>query len=301
MKKNNIRYSKEKFKKLLRYIDNHRKQFVGSVATVGLTGFITLTSFLSFGCTQEEIDAANELISQLSTEQTVDNPEPEIEVVEPKTVIEPEVVEPVEEVNPRDMKAVYNLDFDVPIYTEEEVEQAKEKLQNNYADYNVKYEKDGEIRYYTEEERAAIKDDYYIANQDFFYQLYSMTNDFDPEKCYADNNIYFYDEEKDWTIKVSNNGIEIRGKDFMFKNTIRKDYFQTPAQLDRGQFITIGPGSYVLITNDVINEPIRTTIITVAEELETDIKTLEEYGYHNEELQYEHVGFEKTEELTLTK
>ena len=100
MKKNNIRYSKENFKKFLRFIENHRKQLVGSVATVGLTGFITLTSFLSFGCTQEEIDAANELINQLATEQTVDNPEPEVtvepEVIEPEAVVEPEVVEPFE-------------------------------------------------------------------------------------------------------------------------------------------------------------------------------------------------------------
>ena len=231
--------------------------------------------------------------------EVVEEPEiiEEVQEVVEEVVEEPEeVVEEPEEINPRDMKAVYGLDFDVPIYTEEEVEQAKYNLQNNYADYNVKYEKNGEIRFYTEEEREAIKDDYYIANQDFFYQLYSMTNDFDPKKCYADNNIYFYDEEKDWAIKVSDNKIAIYGKDFWFTNTIRKDYFQTPAQLDEGQFLTVGPGGYVLITNDVIIESIRTMYIAAAEELKTDIKTLEEYGYHNEELQYEHVGFEKTEE-----
>ena len=302
MKKNNIRYSKENFKKLLKYIDNHRKQFVGSVATVGLTGFITLTSFLATACTQEEIDAANELINQLSTEQTVDNPEPEVtvepEVIEPEVVVEPEVVEPVEEVNPRDMKAVYGLDFDIPIYTEEEVEQAKENLRNNYSEYN-----DVDGYEFSEEQIEAIKDDYYIANQDLWYQLYSMTKDFKVNTAYVDGKKNYYLEDKDWCIEVSKIEIIIYAENYMFSfkpSSIERGSYDVPNQIIGKCYLSIGPGAYTMIApgdfethrNDIKNNAGNFS-------LEDELEELEHYGFHHEEEIIEFVGYQKSESLTL--
>ena len=295
MKKKNIKYSKENFKKLLRYIDNHRKQFVGSVATVGLTGFITLTSFLATACTQEEIDAANELISQLSTEQTVDNPEPEItvepEVVEPETVIEPEVVEPVEEVNPRDMKAVYGLDYDVPIYTEEEIEQAKSNLTSNYDD-NIVESVDivAERGYtYTDEQLKEMAPDYYAANQDLWYQLNDMVKDYHGAPAGT-----YYDEENDLYITVDSKGtMNICGKNFEFKKRNNNDIKVPIGEIAYSNLIQVGPGTYAILGSNVTRQWAYEGSAGMYENYDgRSFETLENAGYNPQKIEHDCINIE---------
>ena len=314
MKKNNIRYSKENFKKFLRFIENHRKQLVGSVATVGLTGFITLTSFLSFGCTQEEIDAANELINQLATEQTVDNPEPEVtvepEVIEPEAVVEPEVVEPVEEVDIHDMEAMYGIK-DAPKYTDEEVALAQENVKNNYDDYNDI--QDDKVR---NEKLDAIAADYYAANQNFFGQLHVMTKDIDEaklSKLYATRVRYYYDEENDCVIELTKVGIGVYGKNFVFHKEFWPEgeadkYNLNPGDVINGASIMISKdGSFIeLYTKDEATKKydekkIGYNELTAAGQ-DTSIEKLEEIGYKSIPMEYEYVTFFQNEEdLTLEK
>ena len=308
MKKNNIRYSKENFKKLLKYIDNHRKQLVGSVATVGLTGFITLTSFLATACTQEEIDAANELINQLATEQTVDNQEPEV-TVEPE-VVEPEVVEPVEEVDIHDMEAMYGIK-EAPKYTDEEVALAQENIKNNYEDYN------NIQNYMVEGEKLdAIAADYYAANQNFFGQLYLMTKDIDKSdisKLHATKVTSYYDEVNDWYIEITSESIYIRGINFSFTKEfwpveeVEKRGLKPGDILNEDLIIISNDGAYLRIySKEELLEQYNSSKVNydclVGAGKDASIGKLEEIGYKNIPMEYECVTFLQNEEdLTLEK
>ena len=217
--------------------------------------------------------------------------EPEIteeipEVVE-EVVEEPEeVLEEPEEINPRDMKAVYGLDFDIPIYTEEEVEQAKYNLQNNYSEYN-------DVEEFTDEQIEAIKDDYYIANQDLWYQLYSMTKDFKVNTAYVDGKRNYYLEDRDWCIQVSKYGIFIYAENFNYAycpSDIGK--IDVPNQLIK-HCLSIGPGAGTTISShnfENFREQIKKE--TINSNSEEDLKELEYYGFHNEDEIVEFVGYQ---------
>ncbi len=232
------------------------------------------------GC-QTETPAVEETI------EVVEEPEITEEIPEFVEELE-EVVEEPEEINPRDMKAVYGLDFDVPIYTEEEVEQAKENLQNNYSEYN-------DVEEFTDEQIEAIKDDYYIANQDLWYQLYSMTKDFKVNTAYVDGKRNYYLEDKDWCIEVYKSEIIIYAENYTFSfmpSTIGQSS-DVPNQIIGKRYLTIGPGACVIIApgdhrthrNDIKNKAGNFS-------LEDELEELEHYGFHNEEEIIEFVGYQ---------
>ena len=222
-----------------------------------------------------------------------ENTEPEV-TVEWEVKVEPEISEPVEEINPRDMKAVYGLDFEVPIYTEEEVEQAKYNLQHNYSEYN-NYED------FSDEQMLAINNDYYVANQDFWYQLYNMTKDFKAKTAYIDGKKTYYLEDKDWYIKVENGYIRIYGQNFLFVGASSNNSYDIPNQNLRFGMLSIGPGSYTLCSPqsfyDLAREDIKYEIGN--SNPKDDLKELEHYGFHNNDLTVDFVSYNNDMSLTL--
>lgn len=290
-----------------RSLDRLKRILFRNVLIVSMFLFACL---IPCACTNtEEIDAANELINQFTTEQTtntetthdinvpVDTDKPEDTKVEEVTPVEP--VTPVEdkqeEINPRDMKAVYNLEFDVPIYTEEEVEQARSNLQNNYQEYNdVEY---GEG--FTEEQIMAIKDDYYIANQDFLYQLYNMTKDFKAKTAYVDGSKkHFYLEDKDWYVEVEKGCIVIVGHNFEFVNGLNnKEELNVPNQLFRKEYISIGPGAYVTCFPQWYYDLYKDDPAYDKINCQTDLEELEYYGFHNNDMTAEFISYQSGKKI----
>lgn len=276
-----------------------------------LLGSFGLGFLMPCACShKEETEIVVESEETVNLENTTDeittiveeNTEPEVSV-EPEIVVEPEtVVEPVEEVNSRDMKAVYGLDFDVPIYTEEEVEQAKYNLQHNYADYNGYFEEG-----YSEEQILAIKDDYYIANQDFWYQLYNMTKDFKCKTAYVDGKGIYYLEDKDWYIEVRKKSIriygDIYGSGFAFTNGLdpKGNEADVPNNMRGIGELSVGPGAYVLIADKEYYAIMQGFFEERGEIFDSakDLKELEHYGFHNNELTTEYVGYLNGKSLSL--
>ncbi|MBO4245601.1 MAG: hypothetical protein J5892_02525 [Bacilli bacterium] len=292
--------------------ENLAKRLVGTVALATTTIAVTLST----ACTEEEMNQAIDTLNQMTTEQNtnaetthdidipMDTDKPE-ETPEDNTNVDEPVEEPeenqVEEVNPRDMQAVYGLDFEVPIYTEEEVEQAKYNLQHNYSDYNGIFEED-----YSEEQILAIKDDYYIANQDFWYQLYNMTKDFKCKTARIDGKGYYYLEDKDWYIEVQKDAIRIYGDiygsgyTFISHGNTSGDEKDIPNTI-KMQRICVGPGAYVLIADKGYYKSIQEYFEERGEIFDSskDLEELEHYGFHNNELTAEYTGYLNGNSLTL--
>lgn len=157
-----------------------------------------------------------------SIDAVEDNFVEESEQVVEETIEEETVEEETEEYNPRNMKQVYNLAFDVPIYTDEEVEEARANLVNNYKVSNT----DEGL---TKDQMIAMGKDYYIANQDAIYQLNDMICNFDIKKCQnsfksEQPEAIYYDEDNDFyiVINVSEEKVAIYGKNFVMWKYLRE-------------------------------------------------------------------------------
>ena len=193
--------------------ENIVKRLVGTVALMTSAATITIAT----ACTEEEMDQAIDKLNQMATEQTtstettqdidipMDTDKPE-ETPEDNTNVDEPVEEPVEdqieEVNPRDMQAVYGLDFEVPIYTEEEVAEAQKYLEDNEESipYLVKDVIPGtDIEAYRnvidEDKIEEISHNYYIVNQDNIYKAYSQFAGLDYDALNNDHVTGFIDEE----------------------------------------------------------------------------------------------------------
>ena len=283
-------------KRILINKENLVKRLTGTIALASATIAVTLST----ACTEEEMNQAIDALNQISTEQETPEQTPEvveIPIEEPEVEVEEPEVEEVEEINPRDMKAVYGLDFDVPIYTEEEVEQAKENLRTKYEGYHENYSE--ELSGFTDEQIAAIKDDYYIANQDFFYKLYSLTKDIDWKAEFElayDGNIYYYDSENDWMIELSKyKDLYIYGENFTFVASSTVDKYTEPNTICYYTGVTIGPGSYAIIEPHFYTEKNRTRIIENISGNITDPKydvgNLKDIGFISEKVDFEYTDF----------
>ena len=316
MKKKNVNYSKENFLKLLNNIKNviinNKKRIIGSTGVFGITAFITFTSAISstVACTQEEMDAANELINQLTTEQTTNNVTTTNDVNVPMDTDKPEEsktenttpVEPVtpaeekqEEINPRDMKAVYGLDYDVPIYTEEEIEQAKSNLTSNYDDYIVK---DWTEEWYNDDQRKEMAPDYYAANQDLFCQLNDMVSEFDGMACYnngtrSGNYKIYYDETNDMYLKLDKDSLKFYNKKFEYTKQLGYNNFVVEiGNIADNGWMQVGPGSYAIISTIGSYEYGYTDKEIEYNDFGCDFKELEEYGFKPQKLNSEAVVIE---------
>lgn len=133
------------------------------------------------------------------TKTIVVEPEPEI-VIEESEVVEPineePIVEELNEINPRDYKAVYGYKFNIPIYTEEEIADAKERMQEQ-GDY------------------LELPKDYYICKQDIIYQLYDTVKDVDYESLLNNyenySSLYFYDENTQCVYRIRDFDVSVFG------------------------------------------------------------------------------------------
>lgn len=238
---------------------NMKNRLLSIITLVSLTSGMAILG----GCTQEEIDAAIAAANNIANEQ---NQNPGQEVQEPEVTVDPEVepevepeiepeVEP-EEINPRDMKQVHGLDYDVPIYTDEEVAEARENLMNNYKDIDPE---EG----LTKEQRKEMAKDYYIANQDTIYQINDIFTDFDIKKCQnsfksEQLEAIYYDEANDYYIVIHNHddGIIIYGKNFIFtkysSNVIKEVIGETCDK--RAYNIVVGPDARISVDADFSKE-----------------------------------------------
>ena len=306
-----INYSKENFVKLLNNIKNiminNKKRIVGSTGVFGITAFITLTSAMSstVACTQEEMDAANELINQFTTEQITNNvtttndvnvpmdtDKPEDTKTEEVTPVEPvtPVEEKQEEINPRDMKAVYGLDYDVPIYTEEEIEQAKVNLTSNYDDYIIE---DGSDKWYTVDQMKDMAPDYYAANQDLFCQLNDMVSEFDGKSCYNGSDKVYYDEENDMYMGLTKYTLTFYGKKFMYQKAYGISKFAVDiGDIASNEWMQVGPGSFAYMDSIGSYESLYNYYKTEYNEKGTPFSELEEHGFKPQKLKFEAVLIE---------
>ena len=175
-------------------------------------------------------------------------------VSEEPVVEEPVVEEPVVEFNYINYKELYGLDFDVPIFTNEYIDEAKNRLANDYAnfDYNTA----------SKDEKHELYRDIYIVNQKTFYQLNDMLADFDFEGYLNSDHFEwqcYYDEENDICIHITYSDfgqhtdmIKVFGKNYIFtKYNNDRFYVGVGGRLDEDTFgqgvIQIGKGSTVEI------------------------------------------------------
>ncbi len=269
-------------------------------------------------CGKQQV-VVEELPAEVVEETVVE--EPALELTDPEEV-ELEVVEEPEEINPRDMKAIYDLDFDVPIYTEEEIEQAKINLKNNYDDYIITKDQlihgggegYGYLNYVDYLEQARIVQekaykDYYRANQDLLYQLNDMVKDYKA----PNQPKYYYDEENDMIIEISEHGVtKLISKTFYFwrdkKGIEENDFIYGEIGEMQGKMgIRVGRGSYVRIDSKAFLEEYYEYVFETIAAGEmyargehgqeyvlefSDITELENRGFKRQKLNYEAINIE---------
>lgn len=218
----------------------------------------------------------NKASNDISVEQEspVEDTTEVVEVpIEEDVVVEvEEPIEEVEEINPRDMKAVYGLDFDVPIYTDEEVEQAKEYLCTTDIDYNPDIG-------LSEEQYENLGNSYYVANQDTLYELYSCTKDFDFKAWKEKFTVvkYYYDEEHDIVIRADQYNLELVSKDFDYIKTMSEKSHE-PATIKNGMLV-VGPGAVISIGAEYGACDYLYNEYTNYIDESNDISELEKYGF----------------------
>ena len=227
MKKRNVKYSKENiarfFRELRNFISHNKRHIAGTTGVAAITSFITFTSAIAptIGCNPDDVETLANSANNFVNEQTVkpENTTQNVNIpVDIKPTVEPEKtepvtqdpVEPVEEINPRDMQAVYGLDFEVPIYTEEEVAEAQKYLEENEESipYLVKDVLPGtDIEAYRnvidEDKIEEISHNYYIVNQDNIYKAYSQFVGLDYDALNNDHVTGFVDEENNAFAKIT--------------------------------------------------------------------------------------------------
>lgn len=205
----------------------------------------------------------------------------------------PVVEEPISEANPHDYKELYGFDFDIPIYTDGEIEEANNRITNNYDNFD----------YYgaTNEDIHSLCHDLYVVNQNTFYQLHNMLADFDFEKYNNSEHIetgMYYDEKNELFISISYhyqkkvNYVYVCGKNFEF-NKYQNDrlYVGVSGLLDEHTFgkgvIQIGPGSTVEMSPDIVRsyDEFWLRDYKLCSDYYGDMNELFECGYKNEEIQ----------------
>ena len=243
-----------------------------------------------------------------SKEPIPDEEEPIIEepVVEKPVEEEPIVEEPIEEeseseqepeeFNPYNFKQVYGLKFDVPVYTDEEREIAKENLLNNYKGF----EKTKEI---PQEERMALAKDFYIANQETIYLINDRFSEFEYEKIINDIGIgLYYDETNDTYIRVLSEKEMIhvycynpsyffifgKNPNITDEDYSSVDYIGEPDSM--GFFVCVSPNSSIDIDGKRAEKYYEEWADTYArnkddEDFVRDFNELFEYGYKQNEIE----------------
>lgn len=218
-----IKKLKVSYRNLIKDIQYDAKK---RVVQVVLVGSLAPALVLASACTEEELLQAQHAIEQMTDNpDVIDTPDvvvepPSVEPVVDDPVVEPEVVEP-EEINPRDYAAVYDFDFEIPVYTEEEVEAAKERIlseqenmQNAYDSNNV----DETLKKLHEE-----KDNYYKAYQEDAYKIYDSIKDININSLVKSDGFcyYYYDVSSSYIF------------------CLQKDYLTTFGQTSDGKMIEI--------------------------------------------------------------
>lgn len=271
----------------------------------GLRNALLLGSFwfaflMPCACTSKNVDVVEveQTVEPETIEETpIDEPDVtpvEPEVVEPETEVEPEVVEPEEvepvEINPRDMKAVYGLDYDVPIYTEEEIEQAKVNLTSNYDDYII----EDSDKWYTVDQKKDMAPDYYAANQDLFCQLNDMVSEFDGKSCYNGSDKIYYDEENDMYMELTKYTLTFYGKKFMYQKAygISKFAVDIGDIIESNEWMQVGPGAFVYMDSIGSYEWEYNFYETKYNENGAPFSELEEHGFKPQKLKFEAVLIE---------
>ncbi len=309
MKKKNIKYSKtnvvtffkQMFKNGYNYMLYNKKRLATSLGMLSATAALAAGA-AGTGCTPEEVEAVNNYINNnYVNEQVIDQPpvdEKEVNIDQEQEVKDDQEVkeestpiETVEEINLRDMKAVYGLDYDVPIYTEEEIEQAKSNLTSNYDDNIVKsVDTVAERGYtYTDEQLKEMAPDYYAANQDLWYQLNDMVKDYHGAPAGT-----YYDEVNDLYVTVDSKGnMDIAGKDFRFKKDNDKDLIAPIGEIAYSDLIQVGPGTYVMLGSDVTRQWAYEGSAGMYENYDgRSFETLENAGYNPQKIEHDCVNIE---------
>lgn len=210
-------------------------------------------------CTQEELMHAGQIINNYTgSDVSVDIPDvvvepPSVEPVVDDPVVEPEVVEP-EEINPKDYAAVYNLDFEIPVYTEEEVEAAKTRFEENSIDLeNEEIMNDYELSLEAFKKCAT---DYYITNQDLIYYIYNSCKDADFYSACQVNERYYIDESNGFIYQIMPHGVEVFGeldnRPFIIVVSSPSAGMEVPVgeMCPDGNMVQIGPGSWAIVNTD---------------------------------------------------
>ena len=246
---------------------------------------ILALSVLSFilGC-QTNTPVAEEPIEVVEEPEIIEEVQEEVEEIE-------EVVEKTEEINPRDMKAVYGLDYDVPIYTEEEIEQAKSNLTSNY-DNNIvdNFDEAMDRGYiYTEEQVKEMAPDYYAANQDLWCQLNDMVKDYHGAPAGT-----YYDEENDIYIEVDSKGyMKIEGKSFQYVKAPNNDIKVPIGEVYGYDQIQVGPGAKVILGADVVRQWAYEGSAGMYENYDgRSFETLVNAGYNPQKIEHECINIE---------
>lgn len=276
------------------------------VVQVVLVGSLAPALVLASACTEEELLQAQHTIEQMTDNpDVIDTPDvvvepPSVEPVVDDPVVEPEVVEP-EEINPRDYAAVYDFDFEVPVYTEEEVEAARERLEENQElldEIGDDYER-------LATEYATAAQDYYIANQDIIYYIYNCCKDADFKKaCQTENGgkdqRRYYDVNSGFYYLIQNNSLMVIGEinncyvNLAIWNSTVGDISIGEISVNSG-LIQIGPGSYAQFGSEKENKRLYEMVKETT--LEYDISMLTDEEFNEAGFKY----IEKETVLSLTK
>lgn len=229
-------------------------------------------------------------------EPVVEKPVEEEPIVEEPIEEESESEQEPEEFDPYNFKQVYGLKFDVPVYTDEEREIAKENLLNNYK--GVEKTKD-----MPQEERMALAKDFYIANQETIYLINDRFSEFEYEKIINDIEMgLYYDETNDTYIRVFSDGkmnlvyCYNPGYFFIFGKNPNKtdvdyssvDYIGEPDSM--GFFVYVSPDSSIDIDAkraEQFYEEWADTYTREKDDEDTvrDFNELFEYGYKQNEIE----------------
>lgn len=294
-----IKKIKVSYRNLIKDIQYDAKK---RVVQVVLVGSLAPALVLASACTEEELLQAQHAIEQMTDNpDVIDTPDVVVEPPSVEPVVDDPVVEP-EEINPRDYAAVYDFDFEVPVYTEEDVEAAKARFEENSIDLeNEEIMNDYDLAY------AAFKKcatDYYIANQDLIYYIYNSCKDADFYSACQVNERYYIDESNGFIYVISPNHVDVFGeldnRPFIICVSSPSDDMIVPVGEMRpdSNMVQIGPGSWAIFnTDNKLKKRIENKANRVMEDKDFPNIMLSDEEFNN-------CGFKRVElgsELSLTK
>lgn len=294
-----IKKIKVSYRNLIKDIQYDAKK---RVVQVVLVGSLAPALVLASACTEDELLQAQHAIEQMTDNpDVIDTPDVVVEPVVDEPVVEPEVVEP-EEINPRDYATVYDLDFEIPVYTEEEVEAAKARFEENSIDLeNEEIMNDYDLAYAAYKKCAT---DYYIANQDLIYYIYNSCKDADFYSACQVNERYYIDESNGFIYQIMPHGVEVFGeldnRPFIIVVSSPSADMEVPVgemRPDSGM-VQIGPGSWAFVgTDNELKKGFENKASRVMEDKDFPNIMLSDEEFNN-------CGFKRVElgsELSLTK